>query len=109
VAIKITATPFHKADMEHLIDQETAMILREGMEARDLLANKTFVALLNQLSDQYLAEIVGSQAHETKTREDRYLRIQVLKELAHTLNTRVALAERAEAEIADYDPDTEET
>lgn len=91
------------------IDQETARVIREGREARDLLANNTFVGVLNELSDQYLQEIIGSQPHESKTREDRYLRIQVLKDVATILTNRVALAERAEAEIANDDPDTEET
>lgn len=95
--------------MEHLIDQETARVIREGREAKDLLANHTFVQILNSLSDQYLGEIIGSQPHEAKTREDRYLRIQVLRDIANELNNRVALAERAEAEIAASDPDTEET
>lgn len=95
--------------MEHLIDQETARIIREGREARDLLGNTVFAGVLNELSDLYLQEIIGSQAHETKTREDRYLRIQVLKDIVNVLTNRVALAERAEAEIAATDPDTEET
>lgn len=92
-----------------MLDQETLRLIREGREAKELLANSVFVGVLNELSDLYLQEIIGSQPHETKTREDRYLRIQVLRDIATVLNNRVALAERAEAEIANDDPDTEET
>ncbi len=95
--------------MEQLIDQETLRVIREGREARELLTNQTFTAVMNELSGQYLQEIIGSQPHEVKTREDRYLRIQVLKDVTNVLINRVALAERAEAEIANADdPDTEE-
>lgn len=96
--------------MDH-IDTETARIIRAGREAQDLLGSPTFVGVLNELSDTYLREIIDSAAHESRTREDRYLRIQVLRDITNTLTNRVALAERAalNAERSDDDPDTEET
>lgn len=95
--------------MIHL-DETTQAVLRLGSEASDLLVNPAFVALLNEMSAAYLRDIVDTQAHETRTREDRYLRIKVLQDITTELNQRVAAAERAEALIRDaYDPDTEET
>jgi hypothetical protein len=96
--------------MDH-IDTETARTIRAGREAQDLLGSPTFVGVLNELSDLYLREIIDTAPHETKTREDRYLRIQVLRDITTVLTNRVALAEREQmnAETATYDPDTEET
>jgi hypothetical protein len=84
-------------------------ILREGREARELLENPVFVAVMNDLSQGYLGEIINSQPHETKTREDRYLRIQVLRDLTDLLQTKVALAEREQMALDSDDPDTQET
>lgn len=96
--------------LQSLVDQETARVIREGRQARELLNNQVFSSILNELSSQYIVDITESQPHESKTREDRYLRIQVLKDIANSLTTRVALGERAEAEItATDDPDNEET
>lgn len=96
--------------LQQLLDQETARVIREGRQAKELLNNQVFSSILNELSSQYIVDITESQAHESKTREDRYLRIQVLKDIATTLTHRVALGERAEAEItATNDPDNEET
>jgi hypothetical protein len=85
-----------------------ANILREGYEARELLENPVFVSVMNKLSQDYLGEIINSQPHETKTREDRYLRIQVLRDISDLLQTKVALAEREQMALDSDDPDIQE-
>ena len=82
------------------------MALREGEAAADLARNPAFTEVLNFLSNLYLHELIESQPHETRTREERYLRIQVLRDIPKTLQARIDHASLVRFETSP--PDNEE-
>lgn len=69
-------------------------IVELGLRAEALLGSATFKFVVDHLAEEYANNILGSNAHDTVTRESNYHLHQALQHIVATLN---ALQARAHA------------
>lgn len=63
------------------------LMLQRGTAAEELLQNNAFITCVNELYNQYFAEITGSPLDATKMREARFFQIRALQDLSAELQS----------------------
>lgn len=66
-------------------------MLQRGTAAEELLANEAFITCVNELYNQYFAEITGSPLEAKEMRENRFFQIRAMQDLSAELQNWVQL------------------
>jgi hypothetical protein len=66
---------------------DETLVLSRGTAAGELLENQAFVTCINELYNQYFADITGSGLDDTKKRENRFFQLRALQDITAELQS----------------------
>ena len=62
-------------------------MLQRGTAAEELLKNEAFITCVNELYNQYFAEITGSPLDAKEMRENRFFQLRALQDITAELQS----------------------
>lgn len=63
------------------------LMLQRGTAAEELLKNEAFITCVNELYNQYFAEITGSPLDAKEMRENRFFQLRALQDITAELQS----------------------
>lgn len=66
---------------------DQTLMLQRGTAAEELLANEAFITSVNELYNQYFAEITASDLNAKELRENRFFQLRALQDITNELRS----------------------